>query len=531
MTYTIIACPNDPFAAAAAGRRSGRRRVPVGRRAHHRRQRAVRRGQPQHLAADAEPATVPASAASGVPRAADDRAARGRVHGRHLSRSVRQPARRVRSRDAAHARHQGRRGDRADPRRSSGCSTGPSASTTRRCPTRCPLIDTLRTLPRPRRQRPSMPVGRAETIDPAPATPFEVVPAWTSIWIEPARGDAEPFETTVIDPDTHQRRAVHGRARDAALPLLRDRRDRSSPARTSSEPQTRRSSPRARSTSNRSTRLPTRDQIATDADGQAVVTIWIVVRDDRGGESWRAQLGHAAWSRPASVGGMLGGMWSSAKPKMPGPGEALPGRAEKMPVPRQALRERRAAGAAVPRGHRAGDVRPRLLLGRGEEVLAAAGRLQHRGRLRGRDDAEPDLPRGLLGPDRAHRGGAGGVRSRSVVSYGELLRVVLGGARPDAGHASGQRRRHAVPLGDLHARRRAARGGDRLARRVRARARRTPASRRSRPRSRPRRSSSTPRTTTSSTWRRTPTATAAWAAPACRARGRRHRRRRHASRR
>ena len=30
---------------------------------------------------------------------------------------------------------------------------------------------------------------------------------------------------------------------------------------------------------------------------------------------------------------MLAGMWTLTKPKMPGPGEALPGRAEKMPVP------------------------------------------------------------------------------------------------------------------------------------------------------------------------------------------------------
>ena len=52
---------------------------------------------------------------------------------------------------------------------------------------------------------------------------------------------------------------------------------------------------------------------------------------------------------------------------------------------------------------------------------------------------------------------------------------VLGVARSDAGHAPGQRRRHAVPLGDLHARRRAARGGERVARRVRARADARPA--------------------------------------------------------
>ena len=41
-----------------------------------------------------------------------------------------------------------------------------------------------------------------------------------------------------------------------------------------------------------------------------------------------------------------------------------------------------------------------------------------------------------------------------------------------------------------------------------------PATARSRPRSRPSASSTTPRTTTSSTWRRSPTATAAWAGPA-----------------
>ena len=35
--------------------------------------------------------------------------------------------------------------------------------------------------------------------------------------------------------------------------------------------------------------LPTADQIATEADGTAVVTIWVVVRDDRGGESWQVR--------------------------------------------------------------------------------------------------------------------------------------------------------------------------------------------------------------------------------------------------
>jgi hypothetical protein len=33
--------------------------------------------------------------------------------------------------------------------------------------------------------------------------------------------------------------------------------------------------------------LPPANQIAVDAAGHAAVAIWIVVRDDRGGESWQ----------------------------------------------------------------------------------------------------------------------------------------------------------------------------------------------------------------------------------------------------
>ena len=45
--------PQQSLRRRAARRRHGRRRIPVGRRAHHRRQRAVRRAEPQHL--DARP--------------------------------------------------------------------------------------------------------------------------------------------------------------------------------------------------------------------------------------------------------------------------------------------------------------------------------------------------------------------------------------------------------------------------------------------------------------------------------------------
>ena len=200
MTYTISALPQRSVRARAAGRRPGRRRVPVGRRAHHRRQRAVRREQPDDLVLTPEPVDGRAQR----PGAADDRPADRRVHGRHLSRSVRQPARRLRSRmpltlditvDAGTSRSAG----------SSGCCTGPSASTTRRCRTR-----------RPRSTRvelfydrdeatfdPSTSRSRSRT-SPAPTSTVDCKAGKRSIWIMPAPGTAESFETTVIDPDTHR---------------------------------------------------------------------------------------------------------------------------------------------------------------------------------------------------------------------------------------------------------------------------------------------------------------------------------------
>ena len=71
---------------------------------------------------------------------------------------------------------------------------------------------------------------------------------------------------------------------------------------------------------------------------------------------------------------------------------------------------------------------------------------------------EPHLRRGVQRPHRSQRGRARRVRSRAGELRDAAARV-LGEPRPDAGHASGQRRRHAVPLGHLHVRRRAARGG------------------------------------------------------------------------
>ena len=113
-----------------------------------------------------------------------------------------------------------------------------------------------------------------------------------------------------------------------------------------------------------------------------------------------------------------------------------PGHADRRPVPGR-LPDRR--------------VRARLLLGRGEDVLGAARRLDDRGRLPGRLHAQPDVRGVVHRQDRPRRDGA-----RRVRPVEDELRAaaegLLGEPRPDAGHAPGQRRRHAVPLGDLRRR-------------------------------------------------------------------------------
>ncbi len=128
--------------------------------------------------------------------------------------------------------------------------------------------------------------------------------------------------------------------------------------------------------------------------------------------------------------------------------------------------------------------------------------------------ANPDLRRGLFGPHRPHRSGAGGVRSEA-----DLLRSaaedILGKPQPDAGHASGQRRRHPVSFRDLQPS--ATRSAKRWTRR------RRPIKRRCRPRvsapspprSRRQANSISPRTTTSNIWPRIRPAIADLAAPGC----------------
>ena len=152
-------------------------------------------------------------------------------------------------------------------------------------------------------------------------------------------------------------------------------------------------------------------------------------------------------------------------------GAPRPGRADRGARP--ALRDAPLDQAAVPRGPRAGGLRPGLLLGRGAEVLA-----DRRASIR-RRSATRAASRRTRPTRRCARGLTGHAEVVLVVfdPEGGVLRLLaprlLGGPRSHAGHAAGERRgtqyRSAIyTYGDAQRR-----GRGRVARRlpVRARAR------------------------------------------------------------
>ena len=130
----------------------------------------------------------------------------------------------------------------------------------------------------------SYPARDPDTLLPSPDTVMPVepgipfaVPAGAKVWFEPERATREPYWTTVIDPDTHR-----------AVPLFVERETLRyryfatagsfSPAQTSSEP------------------LPgvviigdethIESEYSAPANFTGPVTLWVVVRDERGGTSW-----------------------------------------------------------------------------------------------------------------------------------------------------------------------------------------------------------------------------------------------------
>jgi hypothetical protein len=144
-------------------------------------------------------------------------------------------------------------------------------------PNQLPLIDAVSVF-YDRDENTFDPVDPPQTIE--EGVPFDVAPGRSSLWIMPAAGNAEPFETAVIDPDTHHavpftvpRETLRYRFFATVGSFAR--------AVTSSEPE-----PGFVATGpihlESRYRLPDADQIGAEQ----LVTIWIVVHDDRGGESW-----------------------------------------------------------------------------------------------------------------------------------------------------------------------------------------------------------------------------------------------------
>ena len=148
-------------------------------------------------------------------------------------------------------------------------------------PNQTPTIDTV-SFYAARDDKTFEPIGDKQTIP--PDAPFDVGGRLGSMWIEPSPATAEPFETTVIDPDTHEA-VPFSVARETLRYRFFATAGSFAPPFTSSEPP-----PGFVATGpihlESEYRPPNASQIATDAYGHAIVTIWIVVRDDRGGESW-----------------------------------------------------------------------------------------------------------------------------------------------------------------------------------------------------------------------------------------------------
>ena len=218
VTYTISACPNDPFAPAPPGGGQGGGAFPSG---------GARTTVGSALCDENSPTTwlltpSPVAAGDSLPGAADRRRADGRVHEGHLPRPVRQPARRVRSGDAADPGHQGRRRGRRDPRREAGAVLGAAH---RRHADAQPEPDHRRGRPVLRARRRDVRSRRRPAADPArPRRRLRLRrEAGRDVDLDPA-GEGE--RRVVRDDGDRSRHApgrpVHGPARDAALPVLRD---------------------------------------------------------------------------------------------------------------------------------------------------------------------------------------------------------------------------------------------------------------------------------------------------------------------
>jgi len=146
-------------------------------------------------------------------------------------------------------------------------------------PNQTPRIDTVLAYARdPYNQQPEVPVSIVD-----PNMPLALDPGVSRRWIQPSPGDTESYETTIIDPDTH-RAVPYTVAHETLRYHFYSDLAAWNPGITSSEPP-----PGFVATQPvhlEAEFVANFDTIPTDADGKALATIWIVVSDDRAGESW-----------------------------------------------------------------------------------------------------------------------------------------------------------------------------------------------------------------------------------------------------
>lgn len=113
--------------------------------------------------------------------------------------------------------------------------------------------------------------------------PFPVT-AGTTVWIKPDEAEAEPYVTTVLDRDSHLAVPLNV-ARERIRYAYYASAGTFQPARTVNE-----LPPGFVGTvhvESKYTPPAKTDTLPLDPDGRPLVTIWVVVRDERGGESWQ----------------------------------------------------------------------------------------------------------------------------------------------------------------------------------------------------------------------------------------------------